>query len=144
MAEQKTLIQIIKFAVVGAINTAVDLSVLNMLMFITGIASGFYFSAFKALSFAVAVLNSYFMNKYWTFAVKGKKKEREFSQFFIISVGGIILNVGAASIIVNAVPNILSTSPQTWANVGALSGTFFGLTWNFFGYKYFVFKKIAK
>ncbi len=141
MREQKTILQIIKFAVVGVINTAVDLGVLNILIFMTSIASGFYFSVFKAISFTVAVINSYYMNKYWTFAAKGQKKEREFSQFFLVSVAGIIINVGTASVVVNAVPNFLNTSPQFWANVGALSGTFCGLACNFLGYKYLVFKK---
>jgi len=141
MNKSNIIIQIIKFGFVGAINTIIDLGILNILMFVTGVTGGILYSVFKAVSFIVAVTNSYFMNKRWTFGIKAKETSKEFSQFFLISIGGFIINVGAASVVVNLIPNFLNVSPQLWGNVGALVGTFFGLAWNFFGYKFIVFKK---
>ncbi len=141
MIKQKTIFQIVKFALVGIVNTAIDLGLLNILMWITNITMGVGYSFFKAISFTAAVVNSYFMNKYWTFGAKEEKIEREFYQFFIISIGGFIINVGSATIIVSVVPNFLGLSPQLWGNVGALVGTLLGLTWNFLGYKFIVFRK---
>jgi len=141
MNKNKTIFQIIKFSLVGVVNTAIDLGVLNILMFASGITSGIFYSIFKAISFTAAVINSYFMNKYWTFGAKKGEIEKEFSQFFLISIGGFIINVGSASIVVNLIPNFLRVNPQLWGNVGALVGTFLGLAWNFLGYKFVVFRK---
>ena len=141
MKKTNLALQIVKFAAVGGVNTAVDLIVLNILMFVTGIASGVFYSVFKGISFLVAVTNSYIMNKRWTFGSREKKVGKEFSQFLLISVVGFAINVGAASVVVNLIPNFLDISPKLWGNVGALAGTFCGLLWNFIGYKFIVFKK---
>ena len=56
-----------KFLLVGALNTFIDLGVLNMLIWISGIAAGAWYIVFKSISFLVATVNSYFWNKHWTF-----------------------------------------------------------------------------
>ena len=61
--------------------------------------------------------------------------------FIVVSGIGFVINVLVATIVVNWIPNVLNTSDVIWANIGALLGTFFGLAWNFIGYKFFVFEK---
>jgi len=61
------LLQIAKFVAVGGLNTLLDWGILNTLIFLSGIAAGWWYSIFKSISFIVAVINSYFWNKYWTF-----------------------------------------------------------------------------
>ena len=53
------IFQIAKFALTGALNTFIDLGVLNLLMFVSGIATGFGYSAFKGISFIIATINSF-------------------------------------------------------------------------------------
>lgn len=133
-------IQFIKFLLVGVFNTGIDFGVLNLLMFSTGITSGFYYSLFKAISFTCAVINSYVWNKRWTFQ-KGKKFEKkEFSKFFTISLIAFGVNIGVASILVNIIGPIGSISSYIWANISALAAVAFTTLINFFGYKYLVFK----
>lgn len=110
-------------------------------MWATGIASGYYYSLFKTVSFLAAVTNSYFMNRYWTFAAVEKNNGKEFFQFMMISLGGFFVNVFSASLLVNYFPNVFGLRPVSLGNLGALAGTLFGLIWNFVGYKYIVFKK---
>lgn len=137
--------QAVKFVLVGGLNTLIDLGVLNLLIFITGIASGAGYSVFKGISFIVAVINSYFLNKLWTFKSNGVvNKSREFSQFFVVSLIGFGINVGVASLVVNVIGNPFNSSllsDKIWANIGAIAATFSGMTWNFIGYKFIVFKK---
>ena len=132
--------QIGKFIVVGGLNTFVDFGVLNLLILITGVASGVGFSIFKAVSFAVAVINSYFWNKHWTFEAETKKKA-EFIEFFVVSVIGLGINVGVASFVVNALNAPTGMSEVAWANIGAFIAVAVSLIWNFIGYKFIVFKK---
>jgi len=146
-ARIKIIYQFAKFVLVGALNTFFDWGILNWLMFWLAITSGPFYSVFKAISFLIATINSYFWNKFWTFKkspVAGEEKKavgKEFLQFFIVSVIGFALNVGLAHFIVNIWGVQGNISEALWANFGALGGTLAGLLWNFLGYKLIVFKK---
>jgi len=139
---------------VGVGNTLVDWVVLFGLMRVTGITSGFGYSIEKGGSFLVAVINSYIFNKYWTFKAKGTKVAVEFSQFFLVSVVGMIINVGVATAVVRFIKPIdfvinlagyiplLELAPgEIWGIFGAAVATIVALAWNFLGYKFIVFKK---
>jgi len=133
--------QAAKFVLVGALNTFVDLGVLNILILITGIATGTLYSVFKGISFIVAVINSYFWNKHWTFRKKeSSDPKKEFTQFFIVSLIGFGINVGVASLVVNLIGPQFELSENIWGNVGAILATLCVMTWNFLGYKFIVFK----
>lgn len=136
----KVFWQIAKFIVVGGLNTFLDFAVLNLLIALTGTATGGGFSLFKALSFSTAVVNSYFWNKHWTFEARGKNKT-EFIQFLLVSIVGVGINVGSASALVNLIGPVFGLGPVVWANLAALIATFLALAWNFFGYKLLVFRK---
>jgi len=131
--------QIGRFAIVGILNTVLDFAILNTLISASGIADGVIATSFVGVSFTVAVINSYYWNKYWTFGFKGKV-EREFLQFFVVSLVGFGLNLGAFHTIVNIIGPAGSATPEAWANLGKLAGTLSGLAWNFIGYKFIVFK----
>jgi len=135
------LLQIAKFVAVGGLNTLLDLGILNTLIFLSGIAVGWWYSIFKGISFIAAVINSYFWNKHWTFGVSDSANIKEFSQFMAVSFVGFAINVGAASLLVNFIGSPESISPERWANIGALSATIISLVWNFVGYKFIVFKR---
>ncbi|MFH1657226.1 MAG: GtrA family protein [bacterium] len=136
----KFIWQLAKFVLVGVLNTVIDIGVLNILIYLSGLASGTFYSAFKGLSFALSVVNSYFWNKHWTFGKKNEKSRKEFIQFFIVSLIGFAINVTSASLIVNIIGPQFGLSSTTWANVGAIGAAFCGMTWNFLGYKFIVFK----
>ena len=135
--------QVGKFIVAGGLNTFVDFGILNLLILFTGVAAGGQFSVFKGVAFTAAVINSYYWNKYWTFEFKEKKKG-EFLEFIVVSVIGLGINVGVASIVVNVVGPLGGISPVVWANIGAFAATLTALAWNFVGYKFIVFKKKAE
>lgn len=125
-----------KFFVVGGLNTFMDLGILNFLILVTDITIGIWFSVFKAISFVITVVNSFFWNKYWTF-----QKSGNFFLFFLVVLGSFLLNVGIASFMVNVIGHPPNISPKLWDNIAALSSLLLVLTWNFLGMKYIVFKK---
>lgn len=134
--------QLAKFGEVGAANFAVDFGVLNLLIFISGVASGWAFTVFKSVSFIVAVVNSFIWNKQWTFKKKGGEGTgKDFLQFLSVSVIGLLLNAGTASFIVNVIGPMGSMGDKTWANIATAVASVVVLTWNFLGYKFIVFKK---
>lgn len=136
-----------KFALVGALNTFIDLGILNLLIRFSGIASGPWYSVFKGLSFLIATTNSYFWNKHWTF-VSGKTEtkrdlfaSKEFYKFLAMTGIGLLMNVGIASLVVNQIGPQFGISEEMWATIGALVATMFAWIWNFLSSKFFVFKK---
>jgi len=143
--------QIGKFAVTGVLNFCVDLGILSLETFLfsaylnidakdaawLGIT---YYSLYKAVSFIIANINSYFWNKYWTFHQEEGKKT-EFAQFFVVSLIGFFINVVFASGVFKYVHPIGNLTSDQWGLIGAMVGSIAGLVWNFAGYKFIVFKK---
>ncbi|MCK9378832.1 MAG: GtrA family protein [Candidatus Moranbacteria bacterium] len=148
-AVKKSFGQFLRFAVIGAMNTGVDLIILNIETISTGIKEGTGYGIQKGLSFLVAVTFSYFLNKHWTFEDASRKNEgKKFSQFLSVSVIGMIINVTVATVTVtylkapiNDFLNFNFLTDQIWVSLGGLAGTAVGLIWNFIGYKFWVFKK---
>jgi len=137
-----SLFEFSKFAVVGVLNSGVDFGILNLLMLITGESSGRGFLAFKSISVTLGVINSYLWNKYWTFnTTNSADARREFMAFMVVTLIAVGVNVAGADVIVNVIGPPAGFSTKLWANIGAISGAGLTLFTNFFGYKFFVFKK---
>jgi len=133
--------QFLKFGIIGFANTIVDLAILNLLIFSTGLGKegGLYFSIFKCVAFIFAATNSYIFNKLWVFKDKEKGKSvLKFSKFFLITIGGGIINIVTATLVVTYIPPVI-VPLYLWPTFGALCGVATGMFWNFFGYKFVVF-----
>ena len=134
--------QFVKFVVVGVINTGIDFLILNIEMFFTGITSGSGMIVQNSISFGAATINSYYLNKRWTFEDRETQKEGvKFSQFIIVSLVGISINGGIVYAITTFINPLFGISPQLWANLAKVAATGISLIWNFIGYKFIVFKK---
>ncbi len=137
-----------RFIVTGVLNTAVDFAVLNSLILMLGHdVEGTLYTGFKTISFFAALVNSYFMNKYWVFghaaAIK-KSGLEEGGKFFAVSFAGFIINVSSSLLIFSALTRANILDPHLAANAGAIIGTGLVLVWNYVGYKFFVFKPQKK
>lgn len=134
--------QMAKFVLVGVLATVVDLGVFDALVLASGIAAGFYASVFKGITFIAATCSKYFLDKLWAFEKMEKTGMRkEFSQFFIVTLIGFVVNVGLFSFINNTIGSRLGIEVKIWANLAAISAAIITAGWNFLGYKFIVFKK---
>ncbi len=134
--------QFAKFGATGALNTFLDLGILNLLIYLTAFNTGWPYRSFKAISFLVANINGYLWNKYWVFKSREKNITQEYKRFFIISFIGLLINVGVASLITDFIAPYLigNLSEVVSANLGAFLAVGASLIWNFIGYKFLVFK----
>jgi putative flippase GtrA len=132
--------QFAKFLEVGVLNTFLDIGTLNILSSFTKIFSGPKIIFLNSLSFLLAVTNSYFWNKFWTFEKELGIKTQEFSLFLIVSFIGLTLN-SAIVYVGTTFLTLSSISVGASMNVIKILATFFSMVWNFLGYKIFVFKK---
>ena len=87
--------QFVKFAMVGAIGTVVNLAVLKLTLMLCGQlneSTPFVVEAFASgLAFAVAVVSNYLLNRWWTFRSSGTMSS-EFLKFLVVSIAGLVLN----------------------------------------------------
>lgn len=143
-ARLPVLFEVAKFGLVGAFSTTIDLGVLNFLMEATGIFRGSLFPVLKGMSFLTALINAFFWNRLWTFAPRtGTRARRGVQQFFLfatVALGGLVLNVTVATLLVNLVALPAGWQPIQWANVAALTGLVGTATWDFLCYKFIVFR----
>jgi len=133
-------LQLAKFALVGGLSTAVELALLNLLFLIFGVTEGLGFSIFKTFTFGIALVNSYIFNKYWSFGAGVTVTHIEFGKFFLSNLVGLALNVGTASFIVNMLQSPYMVSSAQWANFAVVIAVTVTMTWNFFSYKFLVFR----
>ena len=59
--------QVLRFGLVGGLNTIVDLLILNMLLLLFPSDSTRMILIFSAIAYSIGAVNSFLLNKYWTF-----------------------------------------------------------------------------
>ena len=117
--------QVLRFGLVGGLNTIVDLLILNMLLLLIPTSSTRMILIYSAIAYSLGAVNSFLLNKYWTFGYRQRTTWREVVRFIVTTLCGI----GWSSIILwlasNALHSIL-INPTIWANASkviAISGT---------------------
>lgn len=131
-----SIFEFIKFAVVGVIGTMVDFGTYAIL---TRVFDVYYITA-TCISVFLAIINNFFLNKYWTFK-KGQSGDtkKEYLKFFIVSVVNYFLNIGITWYIVEKTlsESLFGSYEDFFAKVVAIGIVLFS---NYFGNKYWTFK----
>ncbi|MGV7003109.1 GtrA family protein [Priestia megaterium] len=70
----------------GGLNTAIDFFVFSFLSYL-----GVYYIIAQCVSYGCGVLNSYLLNRTWTFQQQGKRKRHEFLKFTVLNVFTLII-----------------------------------------------------
>lgn len=78
-----------RYALVGASGTLIDVGIFTLLVAKTVLWPW----AAATISFIAAVLNNYTWNRKWTYAHQKKTNSKQFEKFFLVSCGGLILNI---------------------------------------------------
>lgn len=133
--------QIVKFVIVGVINTGIDVALLNGLSYVTGSWRGYGVFGLNSIAYGVALMNSYFMNKYWTFLDRSdKSKILKFSEFVAVNLMGLLLNGAIVTAVTTYIPRQFGLAEAGWLNFAKLLvATPFVMVFNFICYKYWVF-----
>ena len=138
----ESLVQIVKFGIVGVSNTVVDFAVLNFLMWAFKVTSGTWIIVINVIAFSAAVINSYIWNRFWTFKMKSRQEmPEEFAKFLLISLVGVFINSSVVFGGTTYLAPLFGLSAGLWANGMKLIATGVAMVWNFIGYKLWAFKK---
>jgi len=153
--------QAVRFAIVGVVNTLTDIGLLNMLTWLFGAYRGKGVFGLNFISYGLATINSYFLNKYWTFDDREARHEAaKFTQFIVIGLLGAISNSSIVSALTTAFapPALLiyicdscgswlglpAIAPKVlWLNAAKIVATLVVMIANFFLYRYWIFRKHA-
>ncbi len=89
VANRREVERFVKFGLVGTLGTVVDFSILNAL--ILGLAMPKFWA--NTCSFTAAALSNFSWNRLWTYPESRERPVgRQLAQFFVVSVGGYIIN----------------------------------------------------
>ena len=138
--------KIFRFATIGVINTATDISILNLVVF------AFHVRLLYAnlISASISISLSYFWNHFLVFRHKNPVSVKLFIRFFVITAVGILAIQSAVIYgLEHAVSNeqiastlglSLSLSKVIRVNGAKLIAVAFSMIWNFILYTFAVFK----
>ena len=79
--KKKSILQLMKFVLIGASNTLLDL----LVTFVLNAIFGIYYLA-KIIGYICGVANSYFWNSRWTFREERRRDAREIVSFLIVNL----------------------------------------------------------
>jgi putative flippase GtrA len=127
----KWLKQAAKFGSVGVLNTLLDLALYFVLTRWLGL--GGQRTIAKGISYSVGVLNSYFLNRVWTFPGHDGSNWAALFPFVLSSLVGLAINTGMLDLCLKTLglPEIIA--------IGVATGS--SLLWNFLISKFLIFKK---
>lgn len=117
--------QVARFALVGITNTGIDVLCLNCLLFLYPVRSIDVLIVCNSLAYIVGAVNSFILNKYWTFHDRCAITSGELLRFAVVSAFGIVCNnVLLALCVSTAHPHFVSA--VVWTNIAkvfAIGGT---------------------
>ncbi|HPH97736.1 MAG TPA: GtrA family protein [Anaerolineaceae bacterium] len=122
--------QAVKFGAVGVLNTALDWMIYFALTHWIGFFTAMPVAA-KAISYSVGVLNSFFINRAWTFRSQAGAA-RALPLFAAANLLGLLINTGTLHLTMNELhlPELVALVLATGASLG----------WNFTASKWLVFR----
>jgi len=121
--------QFIKFSLVGALNSLVHFCIFIVLYRLITM----HYLAASATGYCVGMINSYVLNRRWTFSGGQEKTRSEFVKFAFINIIALLINVGSLSFFKEKI-GLSAEAGQVFA-IGA------SLAINFLGNRFWTFKK---
>lgn len=144
--KKRELARFIRFGIVGTIGSIVDFGFLNLLTLVFNVP----FLVSSVISFSLAVVNNFILNRIWTFS--GSRKEpitKQLLQFGLVSVIGLLIRTPLLAWLEKVlvpmaekyVPNFLT--PTIIAhNVSLAIAIGVVLLWNYFANRFWTFKNV--
>lgn len=134
----------VKYSIVGAVGTLIDVAGFAALLAFTPLNR--FIAA--TISFIAAVINNFTFNKIWTFHDHSTAVTTQFTKFFIVSVGGLILNLTFLwiwGLVIAYLIKVTSADLPVWANTLAkLGASAVVLIYNFLMNRFWTFKPEAE
>jgi putative flippase GtrA len=133
-----TIRQFLRYCLVGGVNTAIDLLVLNILLWRFPTNNVQVLVVYNSFAYSSGAVSSFFLNKYWTFRQKHRTTRREVMRFASILLLEVLYSNGLVWLAGKALQPVIA-NPTLWGNaskliavaVGAVISYIFMRFWTF-------------
>jgi putative flippase GtrA len=96
------MVQIFKFAAVGCVNTMIDWAVYFIILKLFPAESVIFYTAAKGFSYLCGIINSFFLNRNWTFKdILRDNEGGRFIKFMLVNAVGLGFNSISVYIFLN-------------------------------------------
>ena len=130
--DKNEYIKLIKFGIVGAMNTFIDWAIFFLLTQFTAITPWIA----HVISYSCGVISSFLGNKFFTFKSRGTKTGVEMVKFIVLN----LLSLGASTLVM-----ILFADMLQWNSyIAKIFSTGASMLINYIGSRFFVFNKTSK
>lgn len=129
LKKNKELMQLLKFGIVGVLNTAVDFLVFTIMVYMFNIKPNIS----QAFSYSAGTLNSFIFNKKWTFKSSETNNTKLQALRFMV-INGISLALSSVAV------SYLIEDMNINKLIAKIAVTLLTQVINYFGYKLIVFK----
>jgi|GEM_PF-794349 len=134
----RTFKQFVRYCLVGGVNTAIDLLVLNILLWRFPTNNVQVLVVYNSFAYSSGAVSSFFLNKYWTFRQKHRTTRREVIRFASILLFEVLYSNGLVWLAGKALQPVIA-NPTLWGNtskliavaVGAVISYIFMRFWTF-------------
>jgi putative flippase GtrA len=130
--------QFLRFCFVGVLNTAIDVLALNALLAIFDLRTTPQILLANAAAYALGAVNSFVLNKHWTFGRRNPVSRHEVGRFALTTLAGIALNDALLWAIGRALLPVLGPTAH-WANAAKLGAIGGSVLLSFLGMRLWVF-----
>jgi len=137
-SRRSVLRQFVRFSIVGVFNTAIDLVAFNIFFLCFPTRDVGLLVVYNSTAYALGALNSYILNKYWTFQQTQATTGREFMRFAIVNLCGILCN-NFVLWVVAGIAHPFVVNPALWANISKITAITGTMTISYLGMRLWVF-----
>jgi putative flippase GtrA len=117
--------QFLRFSLVGVLNTLIDLLILNLLLWLWPARNAWGLVLVNTVAYAAGAINSFVLNRSWTFRRTGHTNPGEVSRFVLTTLAGIACN-DTLLWAMNSLLSAESINGTLWTNLAkivAIGGT---------------------
>lgn len=135
--------QAIRFVIVGISNVTVDVLTLNLLLMSFPTTNTGLLLSYNSVAYALGAVNSYVLNKHWTFHSRRKMTGSELLRFAVVNIAGILCSNCIMWIAAGMLKPVV-TNNVFWANASkavAIVGT---AALSYLGMRLWVFASVSR
>ena len=134
----RTFRQVLQFGMVGILNSLVDVLVLNGLLWLFPTTSTHMLLIYNSVAFCLGAINSFFLNKYWTFRQRQQTTLKEVARFALTTMCGLLwsdLLLWLASAVIH--PMFINVT--AWTNISKVVAIASAALFSYLGMRLWVF-----
>lgn len=128
------------FGLVGSLNTLLDLLVLNVLFWLFPVQNALWLAAANSIAYGFGAINSFFLNKYWTFGQKQPITLAQVGRFVATTCLGMLVNDGFVWAIGNLLRPFISDL-TIWTNLSKILAIAGSISISYLGMRLWVFAR---